>query len=85
VLCAGVTVTGYCLWALDADQLALSPRHSQIWIQLSVIPVVLGVLYVLLQLSAGRGGAPEDLVLKDRTVQALGLALLVCVAIGVYW
>ncbi len=84
VLCAGVTVTAYCLWALDADDNLNLVRHSQIWIELSVIPVVLGVLYVLLQLSAGRGGAPEDLVLKDRTVQSLGVALAICVAIGVY-
>jgi decaprenyl-phosphate phosphoribosyltransferase len=46
--------------------------------------VVLAVLYVLLQLDAGRGGAPEDLVLKDRTVQALGVIWAILVAVGVY-
>ena len=59
-------------------------HHDQIWIQLSVIPVVLAVLYVLLQLDAGRGGAPEDLVLRDRAVQALGVAWAILVAIGIY-
>ena len=84
VLCAGVTVTGYCLWAFSVDRNGLGVHHDPLWIQLSVIPVVLAVLYVLLQLDDGRGGAPEDLVLKDRTVQALGLIWALLVAIGVY-
>jgi decaprenyl-phosphate phosphoribosyltransferase len=83
-MCAGVTVTGYCLWAFVADKTGLSVHHDQIWIQLSVIPVVLAVLYVLLQLDAGRGGAPEDLVLRDRVVQVLGVCWAVLVAIGIY-
>jgi decaprenyl-phosphate phosphoribosyltransferase len=83
-MCAGVTITGYCLWAFVADTTGLSVHHDQIWIQLSVIPVVLAILYVLLQLDAGRGGAPEDLVLKDRVVQLLGLCWAVLVAVGIY-
>ena len=59
-------------------------HHVEIWIQLSVIPVVLAVLYVLLQLDAGRGGAPEDLVLEDRVVQALGVIWAILVVIGIY-
>ena len=66
------------------DRNGLGVHHDPLWIQLSVVPVVLAVLYVLLQLDAGRGGAPEDLVLKDRTVQALGLLWAFLVAVGVY-
>ena len=84
ILCAGVTVTGYCLWAFTNERTGLSARHDALWIQLSVAPVVLAVLYVLLQLDAGRGGAPEELVLSDRTVQVLGACWVVLVAIGVY-
>ena len=84
VLCAGVTVTGYCLWAFSVDRNGLGVHHDPLWIQLSVIPVVLAILYVLLQLDDGRGGAPEDLVLKDRTVQVLGVLWALLVAIGVY-
>jgi len=83
-MCAGVTVTGYCLWAFAVDRNGLGAHHDQVWIQLSVVPVVLAVLYVLLQLDAGRGGAPEDLVLKDRRVQLLGAAWAVLVALGIY-
>jgi decaprenyl-phosphate phosphoribosyltransferase len=83
-LCAGVTVTGYCLWAFSVDRNGLGAHHDPLWIQLSVIPVVLAILHVLLELDAGRGGAPEDLVLRDRTVQVLGMIWAVFVAIGVY-
>jgi decaprenyl-phosphate phosphoribosyltransferase len=84
ILCAGVTVTAYCLWAFTPDTSGLGVHHAALWIQLSVAPVVLAILYVLLQLDAGRGGSPEDLVLRDRTIQALGLCWAVLVAIGVY-
>jgi decaprenyl-phosphate phosphoribosyltransferase len=84
VLCAGVTVTGYCLWAFAGDRNGLGVHHEQLWIQLSVVPVVLAVLHVLLQLEGGRGGAPEDLVLRDRTIQGLGLVWAVLVVVGVY-
>jgi decaprenyl-phosphate phosphoribosyltransferase len=83
-MCAGVTVTGYCLWAFTVGASGLGVHHNEVWIQLSVIPVVLAVLYVLLQLDAGRGGAPEDLVLRDRVVQVLGVAWAVLVAVGIY-
>jgi decaprenyl-phosphate phosphoribosyltransferase len=84
ILCAGVTVTAYCLWAFTPDNSGLGVHHAALWIQLSVVPVVLAILYVLLQLDAGRGGAPEDLVLKDRTVQVLAACWAILVAVGVY-
>jgi decaprenyl-phosphate phosphoribosyltransferase len=83
-MCAAVTVTGYCLWAFAIDRNGLGLHHDQLWIQVSVAPVVLAVLYVLLQLDSGRGGTPEDLVLKDRTVQVLTVLWIALVAVGVY-
>jgi len=35
-------------------------------------------------LDAGRGGAPEDIVLGDRTLQVLGLVWVGLFAAGVY-
>jgi len=83
-LTASVTVTAYCLWAFERAGLADHAGHHLIWIQLSVVPVIIGVLYVLRLLDAGRGGAPEDLVLGDRTLQVLGLAWAVLFAVGIY-
>ena len=85
VLTATVTVTAYCLWAFERGGLAdQSHHHLSTWIELTVIPVVLGVLYVLRLLDAGRGGAPEELALHDRMLQALGLVWVVLMAVGLY-
>ncbi len=84
ILTASATVTAYCLWAFDRTGLADHAGHHLIWIQLSVVPVVIGVLHVLRLLDAGEGGAPEDLVLRDHTVQVLGLAWVLLFALGLY-
>lgn len=83
VLSATVTTTAYCLWAFERGGL-LDHAHSKVWLQLTVVPVVLGILYVLRLLDAGRGGAPEDLALHDRMLQMLGLAWVGLLAIGIY-
>lgn len=83
-LSAGVTVTAYCLWAFDrAGQLSHASRHL-VWVQLTVVPVVLGLLHVLRLLDAGQGGAPEELVLRDRFLQAMGVLWVVLFAVGLY-
>jgi len=84
VLTATVTVTGYCLWAFGRSGLTSRPGVHAIWIELSVIPVILGVLVVLQLLDAGRGSAPEELFLKNRPVQMLALCWIVLLAVGVY-
>jgi len=83
-LTAAVTVTAYCLWAFGSEGLATSLRHDTIWIQLTVVPVTLGVLHVLRLLDRGEGGAPEDLVLHDHVLQILGLSWVALFAAGLY-
>jgi len=82
-LSAAGAVTTYCLWAFDKAGLARHGGHL-VWIELSVAPVVTGVLYVLRLLDAGRGGAPSELAFEDRTLQVLALVWTVLVGIGVY-
>jgi decaprenyl-phosphate phosphoribosyltransferase len=84
VLTAAVTVTAYCLWAFGSEGLARSIRHDTIWIQLTVVPVTLGILHVLRLLDRGEGGAPEDLVFRDHVLQGLGLTWVALFAAGVY-
>ena len=77
---SGVAMTAYCLWAFEKAQGA----SGAIFFQLSIVPFVLGVLRYGLLVDAGKGGAPEDVVLGDRTIQVLGVALAVLFALGVY-
>jgi decaprenyl-phosphate phosphoribosyltransferase len=83
-LTASVTVTAYCLWAFERAGLLSHAGHHFVWIQLTVIPMILGVLYVLWLLDAGRGGSPEDLLLHDRFLQVLGVLWLALFSIGLY-
>jgi decaprenyl-phosphate phosphoribosyltransferase len=77
---SGVAITGYALWAFErADQVG-----NQFWFRLSIVPFVLGILRYALTVEQGGGGAPEEVVLSDRTLQVLGVALFACFAIGVY-
>lgn len=85
VLSATVVVTTYCLWAFDTSSSGLSNiRHNVSAIRLTVVPVVLVMLHILRLLMSGRGEAPEELVLKDRTVQVLGLTWGILLLVGIY-
>jgi decaprenyl-phosphate phosphoribosyltransferase len=52
--------------------------------QLSIIPFVLAIFRYALLLDAGRGDAPEDIVLSDRTLQILGVVWVAVFAVGVH-
>ena len=79
-LASGVTLAAYCLWAFEeAEASAGAP-----WFELSIIPFVLAILRYALMLEQGRGSAPEEIVLGDRTLQAIGLVWVALFACGVY-
>jgi decaprenyl-phosphate phosphoribosyltransferase len=55
-----------------------------IWYQLSAVPWVTALLRYGLLLETGHGSAPEDVLLKDRTLLVLGIAWIVVFGIAVY-
>ena len=77
---SGVAIAAYCLWAFEKAKLAGDP----VLFQLSIIPFVMAILRYALLLDAGRGGAPEEIVIGDRTLQVLGLVWVALFAAGVY-
>ena len=84
-LSATVVVTGYCLWAFDTSATGLSANYNDfIPVRLSVVPVVFAVLFIMRSAEAGDGAAPEELLLHNRTVQALALIWVLLIAWGVY-
>lgn len=86
-VCTAVVLVGYSVWAFEkadlVDQAAQSGPAVP-WFQLSIIPFALAVLRYTLLLDTGHGGAPEDVVLRDRTLLAMGAAWALLFAIGVY-
>jgi decaprenyl-phosphate phosphoribosyltransferase len=76
---SGVMITAYCLWAFE------NAAHTgdDTWFRLSIVPLVIAVLRYALVIDQGGGGAPEEVVLSDRTLQIVGVIWLVTFALGV--
>jgi decaprenyl-phosphate phosphoribosyltransferase len=83
-IAASVCVASYCLWAFDRTGLLAHPGHHVVWVELTVIPLVLAVLHIFRLLDAGEGGEPEQLALRDHMLQAYGTLWLAFMGIGLY-
>jgi decaprenyl-phosphate phosphoribosyltransferase len=77
---SSVTVLAYCLWAFEKSAAVGTP----VWFELSIVPFVLGILRYALLLEQGRGGAPEELVVADRVLLAMGAAWAIFFALAVH-
>ena len=81
---ASVTVASYCLWAFERTGLLAHAGHHVVWIELTVVPLVLAVLHIFRVLDAGQGGEPEQLALHDHMLQGYGVLWLVLMSLGLY-
>jgi decaprenyl-phosphate phosphoribosyltransferase len=71
-LAAGTVVMSYSLWAFELSAETGSPLPA-----ISIAPLVVGVLRYAVDVDRGEAGAPEDIVLRDRVLQLVGLVWLV--------
>lgn len=84
-LTATVVVTAYCLWAVDTSSTGLSSiKHDLIPLRLTIVPVVLAILFIIRGAESSDGESPEDLLLKNRTVQILAIIWAGLVIGGTY-
>jgi decaprenyl-phosphate phosphoribosyltransferase len=79
-LSAGVTVTAYSLWAFEMAR----TQTTVPWATISIAPFVLAVLRYARDVDKGAAGAPEEIVLRDRVLLALGTLWVLTVGIGVF-
>jgi decaprenyl-phosphate phosphoribosyltransferase len=75
---ATLTVITYALWANQVYQV----RDEGSWALWSLLPFLLALLRYALDVDRATAEAPEDVLLRDRTMQALGLIWLVMFAVG---
>jgi decaprenyl-phosphate phosphoribosyltransferase len=73
-----ITIAAYCLWAFEGEAGRSLPAA------LSILPFVLGIYRYAMLLDGGWGGAPEDIILRDRPLLLCGLSWILLVGIGVY-
>lgn len=77
-IAATTTVMSYSLWAFE-----IQPAEGVPWLTLSIAPFVLGVLRYAVDIDTGSAAEPEDIVLADRGLQAIGLVWLLVFSLGV--
>lgn len=83
-LAAGVAVLAYCLWALEGGPGAAGSGGGLLpWRQLSMIAFILAILRYAVFADRGAAGEPEDVVLHDRPLAAIGLLWLVLYGLAV--
>jgi decaprenyl-phosphate phosphoribosyltransferase len=80
---SGGMLVAYCMWAFEKAADSLNPPAIP-WYHLSILPFVMAVLRYALVLDQGRGSAPEEIILRDRPLQLIGIAWAIVFAIGVY-
>ena len=84
-LAAALVVMSYSLWAFDLRTPAGSGHLWGIpWAQVTIAPFALAMLRYAYEVDRGEAGAPEDVVLGDRMLQALGVLWLIPLALAVF-
>jgi decaprenyl-phosphate phosphoribosyltransferase len=79
-LSAGVACTVYSLWAFDMGR----DQTGVPWATVSIAPFVLAILRYAVDIDKGAAGAPEEIVLRDRVLLALGVLWAATVGFGVF-
>jgi decaprenyl-phosphate phosphoribosyltransferase len=74
---AGVTLTGYSLWAFSLPE-------SKPYAQISLLPVCLGLFRYVWLVEKGEGEIPEDLLLHDVMLVASGVVTALLLFFSVY-
>ncbi len=76
-----IVITTYSLWAFDDLRVA---SHHSVWSTISIVPFVIALLRYAGDVDSGDGGAPDEIVLRDRILQLLGLCWALTVAFAFY-
>lgn len=79
-LSATAVVVCYGLWAFERDRITEGS-----WFAISMIPFTIAILRYAVDVDGGMAGEPEDIVLRDRVLQLLGVALIGTIGAAVYF
>lgn len=78
---AAIMIMAYALWAWDSRQ----GLDNSVWTVISIVPFVVAVLRYAVDVDQGNAGEPEEIALKDRVLQVLGLAWVASLVAAVYF
>jgi decaprenyl-phosphate phosphoribosyltransferase len=77
---AAILIMSYALWAFDLRLKA----DGSIWPVISMVPFVIAVLRYAVDVDGGTAGEPEEIVLKDRVLQVLGVLWIASLGVTFY-
>lgn len=78
----GLVIIVYCLWAFGEQSTSVDSSHA-LWIQVSAVPFLIAILRYIQMAEKGEGGEPEEVLLRHRPLQILGLVWLALFLVGV--
>lgn len=78
---AAIMITAYSLWAFELRE---DSSSNSVWAVISIVPFVIAVLRYAVDVDQGNAGEPEEIALKDRVLQVLGLSWVACLALSVF-
>ncbi|MCQ9352699.1 decaprenyl-phosphate phosphoribosyltransferase [Corynebacterium sp. 153RC1] len=81
-LSATAVVMAYSLWGFEMA--ASATGAASVWYQVSMVPFTVAILRYAADIDRGAGGAPDEIALRDRTLQLLALAWVLCISIAAY-
>ncbi|MBC3185847.1 decaprenyl-phosphate phosphoribosyltransferase [Corynebacterium sp. zg-331] len=81
-LAATSVVMSYALWGFEMSTTVAS--SSGVWYQISMVPFAIAILRYAADVDRGDGGAPDELALSDRVLQALAGLWILCIVLAVY-
>jgi decaprenyl-phosphate phosphoribosyltransferase len=79
-LSATTLVVCYGLWAFERDRVT-----DGSWFAVSMVPFTIAVLRYAVDVDGGMAGEPEEIALRDRVLQLLGVALIGTIGAAVYF
>jgi decaprenyl-phosphate phosphoribosyltransferase len=77
---AAILIMSYSLWAFELRE----GSDQSIWPVISMVPFVVAVLRYAVDVDGGTAGAPDEIVLKDRILQVLGVLWVVTLGVTFY-
>jgi decaprenyl-phosphate phosphoribosyltransferase len=73
IMAMTVSIAAYCQWSFATGD---ASADTTIWYQLSAVPWAMAMLRYAMLLDGGHGGAPEEVLSRDRLMQVLGVVWL---------
>lgn len=81
-LAATAVVMSYALWGFQLSTEV--GGMAGVWYQISMVPFTIAILRYAADVDRGAGGAPDEMALSDRVLQALALLWIICIVLAVY-